>query len=88
MGELREDDTDPELAPAPVPLACRDVVEQMNEAGLRVLLEVDGEPPAAAGVEVSAYRIVQEALTNTLKHAGQTRAVVRYRGRPKRWRSR
>ena len=50
----------------------------MNEAGLRVWLEVDGEPPGGSGgVQVSAYRIVQEALTNTLKHAGQTRAVVR-----------
>ena len=37
-----------------------------------------GEPPdGSEGVQVSAYRIVQEALTNTLKHAGRTRALVR-----------
>lgn len=78
VGVLREDDTDPELAPAPDAAALPGLVEQMNEAGLRVWLEVDGEPPGGSGgVQVSAYRIVQEALTNTLKHAGQTRAVVR-----------
>jgi signal transduction histidine kinase len=53
----------------------------MRGAGLPVELEIEGEardlPP---GVDLSAYRIVQEALTNTLKHAGraETRVVVRY----------
>ena len=56
----------------------------MREAGLPVELEVEGEPaPLPLGVAVSAYRIVQEALTNVLKHAGpaQARVVVRYTGR-------
>ncbi len=78
VGVLREDGSDPELAPAPGVAGLAGLVDQMNEAGLCVSLEVDGEPPGSSeGVQVSAYRIVQEALTNTLKHAGQTRAAVR-----------
>jgi signal transduction histidine kinase len=57
------------------------LVEQMEAAGLRVRMRVEGMPqdvPVAVGL--SAYRIVQEALTNTLKHAGPVGAelVVRY----------
>jgi signal transduction histidine kinase len=78
VGVLREDGSDPELAPAPHLAGLPALLEQMDEAGLRVSLEVDGEPrEGSEGVQVSAYRIVQEALTNTLKHAGETRAVVR-----------
>ena len=57
------------------------LVEHVREAGLPVELRIEGDaaqlPP---GVDVSAYSIVQEALTNTLKHAGPARArvVVRY----------
>jgi signal transduction histidine kinase len=57
------------------------LVGQMEAAGLQVKMRVEGEPrgvPVAVGL--SAYRIVQEALTNTLKHAGPASAdvVVRY----------
>ncbi len=49
----------------------------MRGSGLPVALRVQGEPgPLAPGVDLSAYRIVQEALTNTLKHAGPARADV------------
>ena len=57
------------------------LVEQMEAAGLRVRMKVEGEPRAVpVAVGLSAYRIVQEALTNTLKHAGPVPAdvVVRY----------
>jgi signal transduction histidine kinase len=53
----------------------------MREAGLAVELTVQGrQAPLPAGMELSAYRIIQEALTNTLKHAGPAQAavIVRY----------
>jgi signal transduction histidine kinase len=59
------------------------LVEQMQAAGLEVELHVEGEPrrvPVAVGL--STYRIVQEALTNTLKHAGPVKATVRLRYAP------
>jgi signal transduction histidine kinase len=52
----------------------------MRQAGLPVELHQQGRPrPLPAGVELSAYRIIQEALTNTLKHAGPAQASVSVR---------
>ena len=75
---LRADDEELALAPQPS-LAQLDVLAgQVREAGLPVEVEVEGEPrELPPGVDVSAYRIVQEALTNALKHAGPARALVR-----------
>jgi len=82
LGILRREDRELALAPRPS-LAYLDVLaEGMREAGLPVELHVEGEAkPLPPGVDLSAYRIVQEALTNTLKHAGpaSARVVVRYR---------
>jgi signal transduction histidine kinase len=53
------------------------LVDRARASGLEVELRVEGEPrPVSAGVELTAFRVVQEALTNTIKHAGPTRATV------------
>jgi signal transduction histidine kinase len=71
-----EPDT-PALAPQPGLADLETLVEQVRRAGLPVALAVDGAPHAVApGVGLAAYRIVQEALTNALKHAGPARAWV------------
>jgi signal transduction histidine kinase len=79
VGMLRSDQDDP-LTPQP---GLRDVptlVAQVREAGLPVELSVEGAPrELPLGLELSAYRIVQEALTNALKHAGEARATVHVR---------
>ena len=55
----------------------------MGDAGLPVGLSIEGTPaPLPAGLDLSAYRIVQEALTNSLKHAGPARAHVTVRYQP------
>jgi signal transduction histidine kinase len=64
--------------PQPGLAALEELVEQIRATGLEVELKREGEiGELPAGVNLSAYRIVQEALTNTLKHAQATRARVR-----------
>jgi signal transduction histidine kinase len=56
------------------------LAEQLRAAGLRVELLIEGEPRTLPpGLDLSAYRIVQEALTNTIKHAGDANAHVTIR---------
>jgi signal transduction histidine kinase len=58
------------------------LIAQMERSGLTVDLKVSGDPrPLSSGVQLTAFRIVQEALTNTLKHAGPSRAQVELRYR-------
>ena len=79
VGMLRSDSADP-LAPQPGIQDLPVLVTQLREAGLPVDLAVDGSPTGLpVGIELSAYRIVQEALTNVLKHAGDAHATVRVR---------
>jgi signal transduction histidine kinase len=82
LGMLRRDDEEIALAPQPSLRYLDTLTAQVREAGLPVELSVEGEPiELSPGVDLSAYRIVQEALTNALKHAGPAtaRVVVRYR---------
>ncbi|MFI4928426.1 MAG: sensor histidine kinase, partial [Burkholderiales bacterium] len=79
LGMLRDERHGP-LSPQPgledVPM----LVGQLQDAGLPVELQVEGaRRPLPVGIELSAYRIVQEALTNALKHAGGAPAMVNVR---------
>jgi signal transduction histidine kinase len=77
MVSMLRQDAERDLAPQPRLADVPDLVRQMQAAGLAVSLEVTGEPaPLPEGIELSAYRIVQEALTNALKHAHGAHASV------------
>jgi signal transduction histidine kinase len=80
LGLLRDPVADVSLAPQPGVGRLDALLEQVRAAGLPVELTVEGEPRRLPpGIDRSAYRIVQEGLTNTLKHAGPAHASVRLR---------
>ncbi len=83
LGALRRDDDELELTPQPGLGRLDALLEEIARAGLPVRLHVDGEPvPVPQAIDLSAYRIVQEGLTNALKHAGASQADVTVRYRP------
>jgi signal transduction histidine kinase len=78
LGLLREEGAEPELEPQPGLAQLPGLVERARAAGMPVTYHVDGRPrPIPAGLDLSAYRIVQEALANVHRHAGGAPASVR-----------
>jgi signal transduction histidine kinase len=83
LGILRGDEEPAALAPQPGIAALASLAEQLRAAGLPVDVVEEGVPRALPpGVDLAAYRVVQEALTNALKHAGAARAEVSVRYGP------
>ena len=83
LAAMRRDGDEVEFTPQPGLDGLNELLEQVGRAGLPVELHVDGEPvPLSRGVDLSAYRIVQEGLTNALKHAHASTADVTVRYRP------
>ena len=77
LGVLRDPGEEAGLAPRPGLAELTVLAESLRTAGLPVRLTVEGDhPPLPTALEVSAYRIIQEGLTNVLKHAGPARAEV------------
>jgi signal transduction histidine kinase len=79
---LRDDD---ELALEPLPGMDQldALVSATSQAGIDVTVQIEGEPePLAPGIDLTAFRIIQEALTNTIKHAGPAKARLTVRYRP------
>ena len=80
LGAMRRGGDDAELAPQPGLGRLDVLVEEVRRAGLPVELHIEGEPfPLPAAIDLTAYRIVQEGLTNALKHAQASRADVTIR---------
>jgi signal transduction histidine kinase len=81
VGVLRRPEEAPALAPQPSLVQIEKLVEHTREAGLPVELKIEGEAvELPAGIDLTAYRLVQEGLTNAMKHAQAQRAevVIRY----------
>ena len=83
VGVLRDADESPALAPQPSLSQLDKLVARAEETGLPVDLQIEGEPvPLPAGIDLTAYRVVQEGLTNAIKHASARHAAVRVRYDP------
>jgi signal transduction histidine kinase len=77
LDAMRAEGEGAELAPQPGLDRLAGLLEEIRRAGLPVQLRVAGDRvPLPGGIDISAYRIVQEGLTNVLKHANATEAVV------------
>jgi signal transduction histidine kinase len=84
LAAMRREDEEASLGPQPGLDELELLLAEIERAGLPVQLHVDGEPfPLPRGIELSAYRIVQEGLTNALKHANASTADVTLRYGPR-----
>jgi len=82
LGLLLESD-EAAVRPQPTLAALAELVERVRACGIEVALDIDGTPrPIGAALELSAYRVFQEALTNVLKHAHATHAWATLRWLP------
>jgi signal transduction histidine kinase len=83
LGFLRRSGEEDRFGPQPGLAQLQDLIEQVGRGALAVDLVIEGDPrPLPPTLDVSAYRIVQEALTNSLKHSGGAAAAVRVRYLP------
>jgi signal transduction histidine kinase len=83
LGAMRDEGQDLELAPQPGLDGLDSLAAEVGRAGLPVRVHVDGERvPLPRALDLSAYRIIQEGLTNALKHAGAQHADVTLRYGP------
>lgn len=83
LGFMRGAGEDDGLAPQPGLAQLDELVADATQGALTVDVSIEGSPqPLSPTLDVSAYRVIQEALTNTRKHAGATTAKVRVRYRP------
>jgi signal transduction histidine kinase len=77
LGVLRTDDPPADLSPQPGIAQLGELIERVRATGLAVSLDIEGTPfPLGAAAGLTAYRIVQEALTNTIRHAAASHAQV------------
>jgi signal transduction histidine kinase len=83
LGAMRRDGEEAELSPQPGLEGLDALVREVGRAGLPARVHIDGDPfPLPHAMDLSAYRIVQEGLTNALKHAHASHAEVMVRYRP------
>jgi signal transduction histidine kinase len=83
LAAMRREDDEVEFVPQPGLDGLNALLDEVGRAGLPARLHVDGEPfPLPRAIDLSAYRIVQEGLTNALKHANASDADVTVRYRP------
>jgi signal transduction histidine kinase len=83
LGLLRNDGQPPDRTPPPSLRQLTRLADQARRSGLPVQVQVEGHPvPLALAVDLSAYRIVQEALTNVIKHQGPAATTVSVRYQP------